>query len=62
MLTTLREFVSFLNNCQDIPSDAYYCFELECSDELRDQIYSLADVDSAEPFRSAMHNLGFTEY
>jgi len=61
MLTTLSEFVLRVNRLQDI-SDAYDVFEEECTEELRDQIYGLATIDSEEPFRSAMINMGFTTY
>lgn len=57
-------FENFLNrvNSLDHISDAYDVFEFECTDSVRDQVYAFADVDSTEPFRSAMHNLGFKSY
>lgn len=64
MITTLREFVLTVEDLRSIGnlSDAYYVFENECSDAVRDQIYSLATPTSPEPFRSAMINIGFTRY
>lgn len=57
-------FENFLNrvNSLDHISDAYDVFEFECTDSVRDQVYAFADVDSPEPFRSAMYNLGFKDY
>lgn len=59
-LTTLKQFIEActFGDHQLI----YEVFEEQCSDELRAQIYSLADADTPEPFRSAMHNIGFTDY
>lgn len=59
MITTLKQFVLM---CVANPDMAYFYFEEEASDDLRDQIYSLADSTSPEPFRSAMINMGFTDY
>jgi hypothetical protein len=59
MLTTLKQFIL---KCFANPGMEYELFEDSCSDSLRDQIYSLADPDSPEPFRSAMHNIGFDNY
>jgi hypothetical protein len=61
MITTLSEFILRVNRLQDI-SDACDVFEEGCTQALRDQIYTLADDDSCEPFRSAMINMGFTSY
>ena len=61
MLNTLREFVRAVDALSDI-STAYYVFEDDCSDELRDLIYKLADPETPEPFRSAMFNMGYTDY
>lgn len=58
MLATIREFVLAVENLQRI-SDAHY---LECTENLRELIFSFSDADTPEPFRSAMYNLGFTEY
>jgi len=57
-------FESFLNrvNSLDNISDAYDVFEFECTDAVRDQVYAFADDNSVEPFRDAMHNLGFDTY
>jgi hypothetical protein len=59
MITTLREFIML---CVTFPGKEYEMFEDMSSDKLRDQIYNLADPGSPEPFRSAMNNMGFTEY
>ena len=61
MLTTLNEFILKVESLEDI-SDASDVFEYECSDTLRDMIYTFSDPDSVEPFRNAMHNLGFDTY
>jgi hypothetical protein len=61
MLNTLREFVLAVDQLADL-SDAYYVFEERCSDKLRDQIYTLSDSNTPEPFRSAMINLGYHSY
>ena len=61
MLQTLTEFINRVESLKNI-SDAYYVFEDECSDALRDYIFGFADPDSVESFRDAMHNLGFDTY
>ena len=61
MISTLKDFVVAVEALEYV-SDAYYIFEEECTPELRDQIYSLADKDSCEPFCSAMNFLGFEDY
>lgn len=61
MITTLVEFVVRVNSLTNI-SDAHYVFEDECSEELRAQVSMFADLNSPEPFRSAMYNMGFVEY
>ena len=61
MLKTIDEFVARVSSLADI-GDAYDVFEDECSADLRKSIYSFADEDSVEPFRSAMYNLGFKDY
>ena len=61
MISTMREFVLRLEGLTDI-SDAYEYFENKCSENMREIIYSFADPESSEPFRSAMYNIGFTEY
>lgn len=61
MLKTLVQFVVRVMELDDV-LDAYYVFEEECSPALRDQIYSLADKASPEPFRSAMINMGFDNF
>jgi hypothetical protein len=61
MLKTLVQFIVRVMELDDV-SDAYYVFEEECSPALCDQIYSLADKTSPEPFRSAMINMGFDDF
>ena len=60
MITNLAQFIV---RCEVSTNDQIYeMFEFECSDEVRTDVYFLADPESPEPFRSAMHNIGFTEY
>jgi hypothetical protein len=40
----------------------YEMFEFNCNDTVRTEVYFWADLTSPEPFRSAMYNLGFTNY
>jgi hypothetical protein len=61
MLVSLDSFIQRVETLKNI-SDAYCVFEDECSVALRDLIYSFAGPDAAEPFREAMHNLGFDAY
>jgi hypothetical protein len=61
MLQTLNQFIVRVESLKNI-SDAYDVFEFECSDSLRDHIYDFADEGATEPFRDAMHNLGFDTY
>jgi hypothetical protein len=61
MLVSLDSFIQRVETLKNI-SDAYYVFEDECSAALRDLIYDFADPGAAEPFREAMHNLGFDAY
>ena len=60
MLTNIVEFIRKCEVSTNI--EIYNLFEFECSDELRDLIYDFANPKSPEPFRSAMYNLGFTNY
>ncbi len=60
MIATIKDFVMRVTELDSI-HDAYYVFEEECSDALRDRIYRIAE-GSVEPFRAAMHELGFTDY
>jgi hypothetical protein len=64
MITSLKQFTTEAKrlNASCHISDMYDVFEYQTSDELRNQVYELADPTSPEPFRSAMHNLGFTNY
>lgn len=61
MIDTLDSFIERVESLSDI-GDAYDVFEFECTDALRDYIYGFADAGVAEPFREAMHNLGFDAY
>jgi hypothetical protein len=61
MLNTLTEFVDRVKELDNV-YDAYHVFEEECTDELREDIYNMSEANSAEPFRSAMYNLGFSDY
>ena len=61
MIRSIDEFILRVKNLDNV-SDAYDLFEYLCTDELRDIIYSIADPASAEPFRNAMHRLGFVNY
>ena len=61
MITTLKDFILRVAELNDV-HDAYDVFEEECSNALRDYIYSLAIPDSSEPFRSAMISMGFDNY
>lgn len=61
MLSTLNDFIRKVESLKNI-ADAYDVFEDECTDQLRDEIYKFADPDDYEPFRAAMHNLGFETY
>lgn len=59
MITSLKQFIVA---CLAEIADPYDLFESFCDDNTRDFIYSLADPESPELFRSAMHRIGFTEY
>ena len=60
MITNIAEFIQ---KCEVSTNDQIYeMFEFECSDEVRTDVYFWANPASSEPFRSAMYNLGFTEY
>lgn len=61
MIHTIRIFVLRVETLIDI-SQASDVFEDECSDKLRNQIYALADPEAPEPFRDAMHRLGYQNY
>ena len=60
MITTIAEFIQ---QCEVSTNDQIYdLFESNCSDKVRNEVYFFADLTSPEPFRSAMYNLGFTDY
>lgn len=55
-MLTVTEFVAA---CSQLDSDDIYdLFEYDISDSLRNEILSLAAVDSAEPVREALNFLG----
>jgi len=61
MLNTINDFILRVETLADI-ADAFKVFETECSNYLRGSIYLFADEGEPEPFRAAMHNLGFDSY
>lgn len=61
MVKTLRDFILRIESLDHV-SDAYYVFEEECTENVRQQLWLLADIDSKEPFRSAMINMGYVNY
>ena len=61
LVSNLRTFILLCIANYDQQS-IYELFEDGCTQRLRDQIYSLADPDTPEPFRSAMYNMGFVDY
>ena len=61
-IDTLRMFILMCNADPDNHDAIYEMFEDDCTLGLRKQIYTLADNGSSEPFRSAMHNIGFPNY
>jgi hypothetical protein len=60
MVSSIDEFVAKVRE-QGIDA-AYDIFEDGTLEEVRGEIYNLADSGSPEPFRSAMINLGFIDY
>lgn len=61
LVSNLRTFILLVIANYD-QQYIYELFEDGCTQRLRDQIYSLADPDTPEPFRSAMYNMGFVDY
>ena len=60
MIDTLAEFIQ---RCETATNDEIYeMFEFESSDKVRTEVLFFADPSSPEPFRSAMYNIGFTDY
>jgi hypothetical protein len=60
MITTFEQFIAF---CQTASNDEIYeAFEDNCTDDVRDEVYSYANPGNPEPFRNAMFNLGFVNY
>ena len=60
MIDSLGEFVTRCENATN--AEIYEMFEFYCTDRVRTLVFVFADSFSSEPFRSAMHNLGFTNY
>jgi hypothetical protein len=59
----ISNIAQFIQQCEvSTNAQIYDLFELNCSDEVRNDVYMWADPTSPEPFRSAMYNLGFTNY
>ena len=63
-ITTLDQFVKKAKELEKAGKidDMYDVFEDDTTDKVRDEVYSLADPKSPEPFRSAMIKLGFKDY
>ena len=60
MITTLAQFIQ---QCEvSTNAQIYEMFEFNCNDTVRTEVYFWADLTRPEPFRSAMYNLGFTNY
>lgn len=61
-IATITQFKAKVQSLTN-PVDVFDIFEDGCTEELREEIYALsAHLDSNEPFREAMHILGFTEF
>jgi len=59
----ITSIVEFIQQCEVSTNDEIYkLFEFNCTDQVRDDVYMWANPKSPEPFRSAMYNLGFTDY
>jgi hypothetical protein len=61
-IATLRDFIVFAIACNGDSDAIYDAFEFSCTQEVCDVVYSLADPESPEPFRSAMVNIGFVDF
>lgn len=61
MITTLKAFCIATEQLQDI-ADAASLFEDHTTEEVRALMYSMAPQGSAEPFRAAMHIIGYVQY
>lgn len=61
MFDNIADFIAHIKTLDNI-SDAYDVFESMCTDDLRDSIYASVPRGVNEPFRYAMHTLGFTDY
>lgn len=59
-ITNLRQFILFCDTHDD--DTIYDMFEYNCSENVRNRVYSFATPGSPEPFRSAMINLGFSDF
>ena len=61
LIKTFKDFVLAVDKFENI-SHAYDLFEFYTDEPVRDMIYGLADIGTNEPFRDAMHKIGFTTY
>ncbi len=62
-LKTIESLKDFIDCAKRSTNEyIYVLFENHTTEDIRTEIYAHADKDSTEPFRSAMHNLGFTTY
>lgn len=60
-VNTLQEFVQAAKQCK-CNNEIYELFEYNTAEDVRETVYAHAAADSAEPFRNAMHVLGFSNY
>lgn len=58
---TLKDFVQAAQACNS-NDEMFELFEYNTADSVRDEVFAFADAGSAEPFRSAMHALGFLDF
>ena len=65
MFKTLDAFVQFAATAIEKSGGAervHTAFEMNCTPQVRDEVYEFADPRSPEPFRSALTNLGVKGY
>jgi len=61
MITNLKDFIAAVDRLPDV-SQAFDLFEYKTHDDVRALIYSLAPAGAVEPFRAAMHVMGYTDF
>jgi hypothetical protein len=61
MLTTLKDFILAVEKLSDL-EQAHDLFEDNTAEDVRGLIYGLVSPDEAEPFRAAMHLMGYAEF